>query len=168
MGDDLADRDHWLAGELATQAQVSTDTLRHYERKGVLPRPKRGANGYRMYPNGSLERVQLVRRALAFGFTLDELAGILKERDSGRVPCKEVYKLAEEKLTDVEGQLTALVEVRDELRKTLSAWKDRLSRTAPDTQSKLLEGLTAKLAGEGGRPRSVKTFPKSKMKGTRS
>ena len=167
MGDDLADRDHWLAGELAGQAQVSTDTLRHYERKGVLPRPKRGANGYRMYPNGSLERVQLVRRALAVGFTLDELAGILKERDSGRVPCQEVYKLAERKLSDVEEQLTALAELRDELRKTLSTWKGRLART-PSGQSKLLESLTAKPKGNAEQVRTVKAFPKSKMKGTRS
>ena len=168
MGDDLSDRDHWLAGELAKHAQVSTDTLRHYERKGVLPRPKRGANGYRLYPNGSLERVQLVRRALAFGFTLDELAGILKERDSGRLPCEAVYRLAERKLSNVEEQLTELADLRDELRKTLSTWKGRLSRTVPGMQSKLLESLTAKPAGKGGRPRSVKAFPKSKMKGTRS
>ncbi len=52
------------AGELARATGVSTDTLRHYERKGVLGRPRRSANGYREYPPEALERVLLVRRAL--------------------------------------------------------------------------------------------------------
>jgi DNA-binding transcriptional MerR regulator len=62
------------AGALARAAGVSTDTLRHYERKGVLGAPRRSANGYREYPPESLERVRLIRRALCFGLTLDELA----------------------------------------------------------------------------------------------
>lgn len=69
------------AGQLARRAGVSTDTLRHYERKGVLPIPRRTAKGYRQYPHQALERVRLIQRALAIGFTLDELAGILKVRD---------------------------------------------------------------------------------------
>ncbi|MGH9820839.1 MAG: heavy metal-responsive transcriptional regulator [Pyrinomonadaceae bacterium] len=158
MGDGFVDRDHLQAGELARQAMVSTDTLRHYERKGVLPRPRRGANGYRMYPKGSLERVQLVRRALAVGFTLDELARILRERDSGRTPCKEVYALAERKLSDTEEQLTTLVGLRDELRQTLADWKKVLSKAVPGTQSKLLESLNGK------RSRSAKPFLNLKKK----
>ena len=162
MGDGLQDRDHLLAGELARRADVSTDTLRHYERKGVLPRPKRSRNGYRMYPNGSLERVQIVRRALAFGFTLDELSRILKERDSGQAPCGEVYKLAESKLSGIEEQLAALSEFRDELKKTLSDWKKRLSKAAPGTQSRLLESLN------GERSRSKKLSPNLKRRGQKS
>ena len=68
------------AGELARASGVSTDTLRHYERKGVLPAPRRSPNGYREYPAEALARVLLVRRALAVGFTLDELAQILRAR----------------------------------------------------------------------------------------
>ena len=77
-----------LAGELARLAGVSTDTLRHYERKGLLPAPQRAANGYRQYAAGSLDRVRLIRRALAIGFTIDELAVILKERDRGHAPAQ--------------------------------------------------------------------------------
>jgi DNA-binding transcriptional MerR regulator len=65
------------AGELARTAGVSTDTLRHYERKGVLQRPRRAANGYRQYPPEALDRVLLVRRALGVGFTRAELARVL-------------------------------------------------------------------------------------------
>jgi DNA-binding transcriptional MerR regulator len=80
----------WLAGEHAKAVGVSTDTLRHYERKGVLPRPKRSPNGYRQYPQASLDRVLIVRQALAVGFTLDELAQIFGERDRGGAPCRKV------------------------------------------------------------------------------
>src|SRR4051812_28459483 len=90
--------DGLLAGELARLAGVSSDTLRHYERKGVLPRPLRLSNGYRKYPASSVDRVRLIRRALAVGFTLDELARFLKARDRGQAPCREVRALASEKL----------------------------------------------------------------------
>jgi DNA-binding transcriptional MerR regulator len=141
MEDDSTIRDYWLAGELAKETGVSTDTLRHYERKGVLGRPRRGNNGYRLYPSDALERVQLVRRALSVGFTLDELARILGERDKGGSPCREVHKLAIDKLDRVEEQLAALTALRDDLRQTLADWDKRLSRAASGSQSRLLENL---------------------------
>jgi DNA-binding transcriptional MerR regulator len=92
------DTDKYMrSGELARECGVSTDTLRHYERIGVLPRPKRTASGYREYPADAGKRVRLVRRALGIGFTLDELAGILQTRDAGGAPCREVRALAESK-----------------------------------------------------------------------
>src|SRR5215213_5475046 len=99
----------FLSGELARLAGVSTDTLRHYERKGVLPVARRLNNGYRKYPADSLDRVRLVRRALAVGFTLDELARFLKARDRGQAPCREVRALAEEKLADLESRLKEML-----------------------------------------------------------
>src|ERR1051325_9858809 len=90
------------SGELADLAGVSRDTLRHYERKGVLARPLRGQNGYRRYPPEALQRVQLVQRALSVGFTLEELARVLKVRDAGGAPCEEVRKIASQKLVNVQ------------------------------------------------------------------
>ena len=60
-----------LIGELAAAMGVSSDTLRHYERKGVIGPPVRAANGYRLYPAQTLERLRMVRRALAVGFTIE-------------------------------------------------------------------------------------------------
>jgi DNA-binding transcriptional MerR regulator len=74
------------SGELANLAGVSTGTLRHYERLGLLPRPRRTESGYRQYTPPSLERVRLIRRALSVGFSLPELTVILKMRDNGEVP----------------------------------------------------------------------------------
>src|SRR4029079_367653 len=122
------------SGELAELTGVSRDSLRHYERKGVLPRPLRGQNGYRRYPPEALQRVQLVRRALSVGFTLDELAKVLKVRDAGGAPCEEVRKLAAQKLLNVQDQLRELTALRDELQKTLSDWDMRLARRARGKQ----------------------------------
>src|SRR5215218_3568046 len=130
------------AGELARAAGVSTDTLRHYERKGVLAAPRRSANGYREYPPEALQRVLLVRRALAFGFTLDELARVLRARERGAAPCREVRALAASKLSDVEARLVELTALRDELHSTLSDWDSRLSKAADGGRAGLLESLT--------------------------
>lgn len=130
------------SGELADSAGVSRDTLRHYERKGVLPRPLRGHNGYRQYPPDALERVQLVRRALSVGFTLDELAKVLKVRDAGGAPCEEVRELAAQKLLNVQDQLRELTELRDNLQETLKDWDARLARRARGKRANLLESLS--------------------------
>ena len=147
MGDAVPERTPLRSGELARLAGVSTDTLRHYERKGVLARPRRAANGYRQYPPGALARVLLVRRALAVGFTLDELARVLSVRDGGAAPCKEVRALAATKLAEVEERLAQLVELRDELRATLKDWDGRLAQTTDGGRASLLESLAA---GKGG------------------
>src|SRR6266404_5381549 len=89
----------WKVGELAKAAGVSTDTLRHYERKGLLT-PRRSPNGYRAYPAQALDRVRLVRTALALGFRLDDLARVFKVRSNGGAPCRQVRALAAAKLDE--------------------------------------------------------------------
>jgi DNA-binding transcriptional MerR regulator len=71
------------SARVARQVGVSTDTLRHYERKGLLPPPVRTPSGYRRDPPQTITRVQLIQRALVIGFSLDELARVLRERDRG-------------------------------------------------------------------------------------
>jgi DNA-binding transcriptional MerR regulator len=131
----------YRAGELARLCGVSTDTLRHYERMGVLPKPRRSAAGYRQYPAESLERVLLVRRALTLGFTLAELARILRIRDAGGAPCRQVRALAASKLEQVDRQIVDLTALRDHLRRLLKDWDERLGRTPEGTRANLLHGL---------------------------
>ena len=123
---------------------MSTDTLRHYERKGLLARPRRSANGYREYPASDLDRVRLVQSALGIGFTLDELARILSVRDRGGAPCHQVRALAGTKLALVETQLGELAALRDELRRLLKNWDALLARNSPTGRAGLLESLAAK------------------------
>ena len=130
------------SGELARLSGVSTDTLRHYERKGLLPVPCRSSNGYREYLHEAVERVRLVRRALAVGFTIDELARLFKERDRGGAPCREVRALAEEKLDRMNLQLREITAMRDELHNILKDWDERLAHTESSERAGLLESLS--------------------------
>jgi len=129
------------SSELARLAGVSTDTLRHYERKGLVPRPPRSSNGYRQYSPEMAERVMLVQRALAVGFSLDELARILQERDKGKAPCREVRALAQAKLTELESRIAELEALRVQLRLILEDWDLRLVQTEPGGRANLLSSL---------------------------
>jgi MerR family copper efflux transcriptional regulator len=93
------------SGTLAKAAEVSPDTIRNYEKIGVLPRAARTVSGYRVYPASAVERVLVVQRALRIGFTLAELAEVLKARDAGGVPCQRVYELAQGKLKGIEADI---------------------------------------------------------------
>lgn len=129
------------AGELARRAGISADTLRHYERKGVIAPPPRSANGYRKYPEQTLVRVQLIRRALGLGFTLDDLAGVLRTRDRGGIPCGRVRALAATKLEEVELRLRELTTLRDDLRAALKTWDTQLAKTPAGKRAGLLDSL---------------------------
>ena len=129
---------------LARLTGVSPDTLRHYERKGVLPPPPRTTNGYRRYPQSAIARVQLVRRALVVGFTLDELAQVLREREAGGAPCRKVQALVASRFAALEARLAMLTGLRDELRDLLAEWQTRLERAPSGQQVRLLDGLLAK------------------------
>jgi DNA-binding transcriptional MerR regulator len=128
-------------GELARRAGVSTDTLRHYERRGLLPCPERSAAGYRLYSPEALDRVRLIRGALSIGFTVNELGAILADRDLGGAPCRRVRGLAANKLATVERQLRTLRRWRRELRAALTDWDRRLKNTPQGQRAKLLEAF---------------------------
>jgi DNA-binding transcriptional MerR regulator len=74
------------SGELARLTGVSADTLRHYERMGILPASQRTNDGYRTFPSSAAERVQLAQRALQLGFSLKELSEIFRIHDNGVSP----------------------------------------------------------------------------------
>jgi len=130
-------------GELAKASGVSTDTLRHYERKGVL-HSQRAANGYREYPEDALERVRMVRQGLAIGFTLDELGSIFRIFDRGGAPCRQVRSLAANKLAQIETHLEEVISLRDDLKNALEDWDKRLAKTAVGQRAGLLKTLTAR------------------------
>jgi DNA-binding transcriptional MerR regulator len=141
MREETPTPEYLRSSDLARLAGVSTDTLRHYERKGLLARPRRSSNGYREYPASALDRVRLVQRAVAIGFTLDELSRILSVRDRGGAPCREVRALAGTKLAEVESQLDELNALRDELQRLLRDWDALLKKSSPSHRAGLLETL---------------------------
>jgi len=117
-----------LIGELAKIVGVSADTLRHYEWKGMIASPIRSVKGYRLYSPDAIDRVRLVRRALGVGFTLDELAAILAEREKGGMPCRQTFSLAASKLKDLEERIIEMQNLRDELQTLVLDWDERLDK----------------------------------------
>ncbi len=141
------------SGQLAAAAGVSADTLRHYERIGVLPEADRSANGYRRYPPAALQRVRMIRGALAVGFTLEELAGILRQRQAGTSPCRRVHAMATEKLATIERRIDDLIGLRDVMRSILDRWSSELASTSESQLAHLLETLSDESAtGEALKP----------------
>jgi len=126
---------------LAQQTGVSTDTLRHYERMKLLAKPPRTAAGYRQYSPESVDRVRMIRRAIAMGFRIEELARILRVRDNGGAPCRQVHALAVGKLADLDRQIEELTTLRSELHAILARWEHKLSATPDGQRAGLLESL---------------------------
>jgi MerR family transcriptional regulator, copper efflux regulator len=147
------------SGGLAKSAGVSPDTIRYYERIGVLPRASRTGSGYRVYPASAVERVFVVQRALRIGFTLAELAEVLKARDAGGAPCRRVYQLAQEKLKGIEADIEALKLTRRYVQKVLADWEQRTRSARPGQQSHLLYSLSDAAKNSGI---TANQFPRKK------
>lgn len=141
------------SGELSRAVGVSADTLRHYERLGILKKPPRTQGGYRVHPPESLDRVLLIRNALASGFTLKELASILRVRDAGVAPCRQVAELAHEKVERLGARIVELTRLRNSLMRTAREWDRRLGRTSPGGRANLLESLSAEKRKQADNPR---------------
>jgi DNA-binding transcriptional MerR regulator len=137
----------FYSGALAKAAGVSPDTIRHYENIGVLPKASRTESGYRVYPESALERVLVVRSVLRIGFTLSELADVLKARDAGGAPCQRVYKLAQEKLKGITADIEALKNTERYLKEVLIDWEHRMQQAAPGQKSNLLHSLAGAVDG---------------------
>lgn len=110
-------------GALARQAGVSVDTVRYYERIGLIPRPGRTPAGYRSFEPSSIDRLFFIQKAQKLGFTLEEIKRVLDQRGTGALPCDTVISMAQTRLDAVESQLAELSSLRDTLCKHLRQWK---------------------------------------------
>jgi DNA-binding transcriptional MerR regulator len=128
--------------ELAESAGISTDTLRYYERRGVLPRPARTQGGYRRYPPAAVARVAMIRRALAIGFSIADLSRVLREREQGGAPCRRVRAIVSARLSRIDAELAALSALKHDLVQLLEDWDAKLAATPVNTQARLLESLS--------------------------
>jgi DNA-binding transcriptional MerR regulator len=157
---DVVSANSLRSGELARLTGVSADTLRHYERLGILPTSQRTDGGYRTFPASAVERVLLAQRALQLGFSLKELSEIVRDRDSGGVPCHRVLNLAEEKLSLLGQRIQELQQTQEYMRKVLREWREKLKHTPPGSKAMLLHSLVEQPKTKSGknnlqrRPRS--------------
>lgn len=125
-------------GRLARAAGVGADAIRFYERIGLLPAPRRSASGYRLYRPEDRQRLEFIRRAQGLGFSLDEIASLLKlSRPGGSVA--RARALAAAKLEVVQGKLAELSRLRDALQSLV----DECSGTGDPAHCPILAALGA-------------------------
>jgi DNA-binding transcriptional MerR regulator len=127
--------------QVAEAAGVSADTIRHYERQGLIPRAARTRAGYRRYPPETVTRVAIVRRALSIGFSLRDLAAVFRERDRGAAPCRRVRNTVAQRLARVDEEIQTLVKLKTALGSLLEEWDARLCATPDNEQAHLLQSL---------------------------
>lgn len=104
-----------LIGEVATCAGVPSQTIRFYEREGLLPPALRHANGYRAYDEATLKRLDFIRAAQSAGLTLAEIRSVVEVRDQGDEPCAHVTALLHAKLGEVRARRRELDALASEL-----------------------------------------------------
>jgi DNA-binding transcriptional MerR regulator len=102
-------------GEVATTAGLPAQTIRFYERRGLLPQPQRDSNGYRAYDESVLSRLGFIRSGQGAGLTLLEIATVLELRGDGATPCAHVGELLNNKLRDVRTRQRELAALETEL-----------------------------------------------------
>ncbi len=118
--------DALTTGELAKRAGVGVETIRFYEREGLIQKPPRRRSGYRQYPEETIRRVQFIRRAKDLGFTLQEVAELLSLRVAQRAStCARVRERAAAKIADVEGKISDLERIRGALGQLVRACTGR-------------------------------------------
>ncbi|MBL1076897.1 MerR family transcriptional regulator [Nocardia sp. 2] len=112
--------------EVAAAAGVNIQTLRYYERRGLLAEPERTLGGHRLYPERAVTTVRIIKAAQRLGFTLVEVADLLETTRAGARPDTGLRARAATKLAEVDARLAELTAVRDTLRATLAAGCDDL------------------------------------------
>ena len=112
-----------LIGELALQGGVKADSVRFYERAGLLPKPERSSNGYRVYDENALARLRFIKKAQALGFSLEEIRRILNLHGNPNETCRCVISMAESTLEETERKAEQLRSFAEQLRTNLERWK---------------------------------------------
>jgi DNA-binding transcriptional MerR regulator len=115
---------------VAQRAAVGTKAIRFYEANGVIPRPPRGENGYRLYAPEMVDALRFIKQAQGLGLTLGEIKDIVAIRQGGRAPCAHVHQLLESKAAELDRKLKDLLMLRRRLRQSLAAWGRTAGRQA--------------------------------------
>ena len=109
-------------GEVSKRSGLGIETLRFYERSGLLDRPARTEGGYRLYAPEVLDRLDFIKRAQVLGFALGEIAQIISDRRAGKSPCAEVREIIRHRLQEMDERLAEMRRYRRELGAALAEW----------------------------------------------
>jgi MerR family mercuric resistance operon transcriptional regulator len=124
-------------GRLARLGGVNLETIRYYEREGLLPKPPRTEAGYRLFPSDTARRLRFIKRAQELGFSLSEIRDLLTLRMKPGTKREHIRSRAEAKITDIEQKIRAL----EAMKKTLRKMTERCDGCGPLSECPILESL---------------------------
>jgi MerR family mercuric resistance operon transcriptional regulator len=124
-------------GQMARSAGASVETIRFYEREGLLEHPARSASGYRKYPPEAVARLRMIRQAKELGFSLNEIKELLALRVAPGKSCSDVRARAERKIADIDQRIAALKRMKAALARLAAACAGR----GPTSECPILEAL---------------------------
>lgn len=102
-------------GELAAATDLSPDTIRYYEKAGLLPAPARTSAGYRTYDSRAVDRLHFIQGAQRLGLRLEDIGNLLAIRDTGICPCEPAADFLTRRLAEVDAQIRRLEALRTEM-----------------------------------------------------
>ena len=136
-------------GQLAHSAGVGVETVRFYERKGLLEEPSRAVSGYRQYPPGSLTRLRFIRQAKELGFTLPEIQELLSLRASPEASCAEVRQRIQAKIANVQDRIDSLERMKRALSRMAALC---VPGVVPASECPLLDAMEQESESREGQP----------------
>ena len=136
------------SSQVATEAGVNVQTLRYYERRGLLPEPERSDSGYRSYDTHAVRTVRFIKGAQQLGFSLEQIDTLLALAAGGPRNCDAAKALATQKIGDLEAKIARLSVMRDSLRQLVAT----CDRSPDERDCPLLETIEDDLVIEGAHP----------------
>ena len=124
-------------GKIAKQAGISVETIRFYERKGLLQEPQRKESGYRQYQEEDVRKLVFIQHAKNLGFSLNEIRDLMSLQTDSKSTSREVKDLAEHKLQDIEEKIKML----QRMRRTLKHLVDKCPGKGPTSECPILDAL---------------------------
>lgn len=116
---------NYKIGEVAKRTGVGIETLRFYEKSGLLDRPSRTASGYRVYDASIIDRLAFIKKAQVLGFTLDEIRELIAHKRAGGNPCAHVRAKVKSRLVELDERVRQMTLYRDELAAELKQWEKK-------------------------------------------
>lgn len=124
-------------GQVAKKGGVNIETVRYYERQGLIPPPPRRESGYREYPEDTVRRIRFIKRAQELGFSLNEIAELLALRVGPGTTCADVRRLAAVKIREIEEKMETLGKMKEAITKLTTECEGR----GPTSECPILEAL---------------------------
>ncbi len=124
-------------GQVAKQANVNIETIRYYERRGLIPEPPRRESGYRQYPHDAIRRLQFIKRAQELGFSLKEIGELLSLRVNLQASSVDIKRRVDAKITGIDARIRDLKGMKGALMKLASACSGR----GPTSECPILDAL---------------------------